>query len=124
MMAPRLVVIVSLSLFLLSAPVAEAQRAAKVPRLGYLTLLAASQSFPPREAFWQGLRDLGWIEGKNIAIESRFAEGNAQRLPDLAAELVRLKVDLIVTETTPAALAAKQATTAIPIVFISRGRSD
>ena len=118
MTASRLVVIVSLGLVLLSAPVtAAAQRAEKVPRLGYLSALSASIPFPPRAAFRQGLRDLGWVEGQNIAIEWRFAEGNADRLPDLAAELVRLKVDLIFTETTPAARAAKQATTTIPIVF-------
>jgi len=69
------------------------------------------------EAIRQGLRDLGWVEGQNIAIEVRFAEGKTDQLPALAAELVRLKVDLIVTSSTPAALAAKQATTTIPIVI-------
>ena len=103
---------------LLAAPLAaEAQQAGKVPRIGYLSVFSSSKPYPPSEAFWQGLHDLGWVEGKNIAIEWRFAEGNARRLPDLAAELVRLRVDLIFAETTPAARAIKQATTTIPIVF-------
>jgi len=95
----------------------EAQQVGKVPRVGYLSVFSSSNPYPPSEAFWQGLHDLGWVEGKNIAIEWRFAEGNARRLPDLAAELVRLRVDLIFAETTPAARAVKQATTTIPIVF-------
>jgi putative tryptophan/tyrosine transport system substrate-binding protein len=103
---------------LLAAPLAaEAQQARKVPRVGYLSVFSSSNPYPPSEAFWQGLHDLGWVEGQNIAIEWRFAEGKAQRLPDLAAELVRLRVDLIFAETTPAARAAKHATTTIPIVF-------
>jgi ABC-type uncharacterized transport system substrate-binding protein len=103
---------------LLAAPFAvEAQQTGKVPRVGYLSVFSSSNPYPPSEAFWQGLHDLGWVEGKNIAIERRFAEGNARRLPDLAAELVRLRVDLIFAESTPAARAVKQATTTIPIVF-------
>jgi putative tryptophan/tyrosine transport system substrate-binding protein len=103
---------------LLAAPLAaEAQQSGKVPRVGYLSVFSSSNPYPPSEAFWQGLHDLGWIEGQNIAIERRFAEGKAQRLPDLAVELVRLRVDLIFAETTPAARAVKQATTTIPIVF-------
>ena len=103
---------------LLAAPLAAgAQPGGKVPRVGYLSVFSSSKPYPPSEAFWQGLRDLGWIEGQNIAIERQFAEGKAQRLPDLAVELVRLRVDLIFAETTPAARAVKQATTTIPIVF-------
>ena len=103
---------------LLAAPLAaEAQQAGRVSRIGYLSLFSASNPYPPSEAFWQGLHDLGWVEGQNIAIERRFAEGKARRLADLAAELVRLRVDLIFAETTPAARAVKQATTTIPIVF-------
>src|ERR1700730_12933248 len=72
-----------------------------------------------------GLRDLGWVEGKNIVIESRWAEGNYDRLPELASELVRLNVDVLVTYGTPGVLAAKQATTIIPIVMVSSPtRSD
>ncbi len=103
---------------LLAAPLgAEAQPGGKVPRVGYVSLFSRSKPYPPSEAFWQGLHDLGWIEGQNIAIERRFAEGKTQRLPDFAVELVRLRVDLIFAETTPAARAVKQATTTIPIVF-------
>ncbi len=104
---------------LLAAPLAaEAQQAAKVARIGYLSPnLAASPHAP--EAFRQGLRDLGYVEGRNVVIEYRDAEGKPERLPALAAELVALKVDVIVTAggTLPA-LAAKQATRTLPIVFI------
>ena len=108
---------VALALGLLAAPLAaEAQQAAKVARIGYLaTNLAASPHL--REAFRQGLRDLGYVEGRNVVIEYRDAEGKLERLPALAAELVALKVDVIVAAGTPAALAAKQATRTLPIVF-------
>ncbi len=99
------------------APLAvEAQPAAKVPRIGWLGFnLAASPHL--REAVRQGLRDLGYVEGRNLVIEYRDAEGKAERLPALAAELVALKVDVIVASTQVSALAAKQATKTIPIVF-------
>ncbi len=100
---------------LLAAPLtADAQQPAKVPRVGYLSPAPGAHLV---EAFRQGLRDLGWVEGQNISIEVRSAEGKYERLPELAAELVRLKVDVIFASTTPAALAAKQATTTIPIVI-------
>jgi putative tryptophan/tyrosine transport system substrate-binding protein len=105
---------------LLAAPLAaEAQQAGKVYRVGYLT--AGSVTANPRvlEAFRHGLRDLGWVEGQNIVIEYRSAEGRFDRLPDLAAELVRLKVDVIAAAPTPAALAAKNATGTVPIVGVS-----
>jgi putative ABC transport system substrate-binding protein len=103
---------------LLAAPPAgEAQQTGKVRRIAYLDQGSAARNRPYFEAFRQGLRDLGWVEGQNIAIEVRFAEGKTDQLPTLAAELVRLKVDLIVTSSTPAALAAKQATMTIPIVI-------
>src|SRR5713101_3954921 len=94
---------------LLALPLAaEAQPAAKIARIGYLAtnILAAS---PPHlhEAFRQGLRDLGYVEGRNVVIEYRDAEGKSERLPALAAELVALKVDVIFTGGTPQALAAK-----------------
>ena len=94
----------------------EAQQAAKVARIG---LLATNRAVAPRhvDAFLQGLRDLGYVEGRNLVIEYRDAEGKLERLPTLAAELVALKVDVIVAATTPGALAAKQATKTIPIVF-------
>src|SRR6266487_1456504 len=105
-----------------AAPLAAgAQQAAKVARIGYLSPnLAASPHL--RAAFLQGLRDLGYVEGRNVVIEYRDAEGKVERLPALAAELVALKVDVIVTEnSTLAARVAKQATTTIPIVFTSVG---
>jgi putative ABC transport system substrate-binding protein len=105
---------------LLAVPlVAEAQQAGKVPRIGFLALNLAPNPHL-HEAFRQGLRDLGYVEGRNVVIEIRDAEGTHQRLPAFAAELVALKVDVIVTGGgTPAALAAKQATKTIPIVFAS-----
>src|SRR6266581_1654716 len=102
---------------LLAAPLtAEAQLAEKVSRVGFL-FYGASGPSPELDAFRQGLRDLGYIEGQNIAIEYRFANGQVGRLPELAAELVRLKLDVIVTPGTPASMAAKRATSTIPIVF-------
>ncbi|HXB04327.1 MAG TPA: ABC transporter substrate-binding protein, partial [Candidatus Angelobacter sp.] len=107
---------------LLAAPLAtEAQQAAKVTRIGYL---ATSPATIPhlREAFRQGLRDLGYVEGRNLVIEYRDAEGKVERLPALAAELVALKVDVIfVGGSTRAALTAMQATKTIPIVFAGVG---
>jgi ABC-type uncharacterized transport system substrate-binding protein len=102
---------------LLAAPRAsEAQQAAKIARIGYLvTSLAVSPH--PQEAFRQGLRDLGYVEGRTVVIEYRDAEGKPERFPAVATELVALKVDVIVAGPTLAALAAKQATKTIPIVF-------
>src|SRR2546427_5657466 len=103
---------------LLAAPLAaEGQQAAQIARIGYLTSSPAGSLHAP-EAFLQGLRDLGYVEGRNIVIEYRDAEGKPERFPALAAELVALKVDVIVTGATPPTLAAKQATKTIPIVFI------
>jgi len=96
---------------------AEAQQAGKIFRIGFLDNSTASGIAVLLEAFRQELRKLGWIEGKNIAIEYRFAEQKPERLPELAADLVRLKVDLIVVSATPPALAAKSATATIPIVM-------
>ena len=107
---------------LLAAPLAAgAQQPAQVPRIGLLSSFFPSDSARWHEAFRQGLHDLGWVEGKNISIEYRIAEGRIDRLPDLAADLVRLKVDIIVAATTPESLAAKRATRAIPIVMASVG---
>ena len=99
------------------APLAFAQQPAKVHRIGFLGALSAADSEWRVEAVRAGLRDLGYLEGKNIAIEYRWAEGRYERLPELAAELVRLKVDVLVTHATPGSLAAKQATATIPIVI-------
>jgi len=107
---------------LLAAPlVAEAQRVSEVYRVGFLGAASPLGYAPFVEALRLGLRDLGYVEGKNLAIEYRWAEGKYDRLPDLAAELVRQKVDLIVTHGTPGTLAAKQATRTIPIVMALSG---
>ena len=101
--------------------VAHAQQAGKVARIGFLDASTASGIAVLLEAFRQEMGNLGWIEGKNIAIEYRFAEGKIDRLPDLAADLVRLKVDLIMVSATSPALAAKSATTTIPVVMANIG---
>ncbi|MBI4611149.1 MAG: ABC transporter substrate-binding protein [Candidatus Rokubacteria bacterium] len=116
-----LVVIVALALGIGAAPFgADAQQAGKVPRVGLL--LGGVPGTPSTisaalEAFRQGLRDLGYVEGRSIEIEYRWAKGRIERLPDLAAELVRLKVDVIVAPATPQAVAARNATKTIPIVM-------
>jgi len=96
---------------------AGAQQAGKIFRIGYLENSTASGSAVLLEAFRQELSKLGWIEGKNITFEYRFAEQKPERLPELAADLVRLKVDVIVVRATDATLAAKSATTTTPIVM-------
>jgi putative tryptophan/tyrosine transport system substrate-binding protein len=97
--------------------VADAQQPKKVPRIGFLSSTSASTVAHNFEAFREGLRELGYIDGKNITIEYRWAEGKLERLPELAAGLVSLRVDLIVVASGQAARAAKQATTTIPIVL-------
>src|SRR5262245_9584857 len=115
MIGLRLAFSITLLLGALQPVAAVAQQAAKVARIGWL---GSDRPGPPQnEAFLQGLHDLGYVEGQNVVIEYRSAEGKLERLPALAAELVSLKVDVIVTQSTVAALAAKQATRAIPIVF-------
>jgi putative ABC transport system substrate-binding protein len=99
-------------------PFADAQQAGKVVRIGFLDRSTASSAHQVVSPFRQELSKLGWIEGKNITFEYRIAEGKTDRLPELAAELVRLKVDLIVTTGRVPALAAKSATTTIPIVMM------
>jgi putative ABC transport system substrate-binding protein len=117
MTASRPAAIVSLFVALLAASFAAgAQPGPKLARIGVLTLSTASGT-PDGEAFLQRLRELGYMEGQNIAVEHRDAAGSADRLPALAGELVRLKVDVIVTESNVAALAAKRATQTIPIVM-------
>jgi putative ABC transport system substrate-binding protein len=106
----------SAMLFALSLP-AAAQQSGKIPRIGFLNPNPAATVSARMEAFRQGLRDLGYVEGKTIVIEYRYADGNAERLPDLAAELVGLKVDLIITSSTPSVWAIQKASTTIPIVF-------
>ena len=114
--------ILLLVVLLAVAVISEAQQAGKVPRIGILA--PGSSAFPTsayHDSFRQGLRELGYIEGKNIFIEIRYAEGKQDRLSDIATELVKLKVDVIVTATRPGVLAAKNATSAIPIVFAAVG---
>jgi putative tryptophan/tyrosine transport system substrate-binding protein len=107
------------TVILLSTPTADAQQAGKIFRIGFLDNSTASGSAVLVDAFRQELTKLGWIEGKNITVDYRFAEQESERLPELAAELVRLKVDLIVTSGEPTPLAAKKATTILPIVLTS-----
>ena len=101
------------------AAIAEAQQPKKLSRIGYLSPGPASRPSARLEAFRQGLRELGYVEGQNIVIEYRFAEGKLDRLPELVAELVRLKVDVIFAYSTPAVQAVKKATTTLPIVTVS-----
>ena len=107
---------------LLAAPLAApAQQVGKVYRIGILETIPGSQNAAKLDALRKGLRDLGYVEGRNLIIEYRSADGRAERFPDLASELVRLKVDLIVTRGTPAAKAVKGATGTIPVVMAAMG---
>jgi len=109
------------ALMLSSVYVAEAQQRGKVPRIGFLAAPSPSFFSTRLNAFREGLYDLGHVEGKNVAIEYRYAGGKLDRLPALAAELVRLKVDVIVTSSAPGAFAAKKSTGTIPVVFVTAG---
>jgi len=110
----------SAMLLALSFPVV-AQQPTKIPRIGYLAGTSPSANSTRHEALRQGLRDLGYVEGKNIVIEWRYAEGKRDRVPALAAELVRLKVDIIVSDSASTTRAAKEATSTIPIVMTNDG---
>jgi putative ABC transport system substrate-binding protein len=117
-MIDRRGVLRTLGLGILAAPLAiDAQPAANIPRIGFLTAVPLSVMSARTEAFLQGLRDLGYVEGKTILIDWRSAEGQLDRLPSLAAELVRLMVDVIVTAGPSATRPVKAATVTIPIVF-------
>jgi putative tryptophan/tyrosine transport system substrate-binding protein len=100
---------------------ARAQQSSKLPTIGYFGSGTASSQRPWSDAFAQRLRELGWLEGRTVAIEYRWAEGRTERAVEIAAEFVRLKVDVIVTNATPNVAAAKQATSVIPIVFAAAG---
>jgi len=102
---------------LLASRSADAQKAGSVRRIGWLSPASAADGLPNLEALRAGLRELGYVEGKNIIIEARWADGRSERLPQLAAELVRLPVDVLCTAGSQASGAAKQATSTIPIVF-------
>ena len=100
---------------------ARAQQPARMPRVGYLFSFIPSEGRHLWEACRQGLRELGYVEGESIALEPRWADGRHERLPELVAELVRLRVDVIVAAATPASRAAKAATSTIPIVIVAVG---
>ena len=104
-----------------SASDAQEAKAGKIARIGRLSPLSAETDTPNLEAFRKGLRELGWVEGRHFTIETRFADGQSDRLPGLAAELVQRRVDVFLTGSTPGALAAKQATGTIPIVMVTTG---
>jgi putative tryptophan/tyrosine transport system substrate-binding protein len=109
-------VLLLIGIFLATVGLSYAQQPANIHRIGFLSPGSPASVTDP-EALRQGLRELGYVEGKNIQIEWRFAEGKVERLPNLASELVRLKVEVIVARATPATHAAKAATTNIPIVM-------
>ena len=109
--------LLTILLVLSSAHLTAAQQPTKVPRLGLLNTNVADAFTTRTDAFRHGLRELGYVEGKTILIDYRYAEGNLDRLTSLAAELVRLKVDIIVTGVSSATRSAKQATNTIPIVM-------
>src|SRR5439155_27051416 len=116
-----LVVVLTVGLTLVPLA-AEAQQAGKTARIGYLHVNPVTSSPSPlRVAFIQGLRDFGWVEGSNLAIEIRSANGKPERLPALIAELIRLKVDVIFAAEPAAAAAAKRVTAEVPIVFMTGG---
>src|SRR6266576_2438297 len=116
-MTKKLIFLALCSLLLAPCSAVDAQEPKKVPRIGYLTNASLSASAVRTEAFRQGMRELGYVEGKSIVIEWRYLEGKPTRLPSLAAELVRLKVDIIVTAGPLPTRAAKEATSTIPIVM-------
>jgi putative ABC transport system substrate-binding protein len=100
---------------------AQEPKAGKIMRIGRLSPLSAEADSPNLEAFRKGLRERGWVDGRTFTIESRFADGKSERLPELAVELVRRQVDLILTGSNPGALAARKATGTIPIVMVTTG---
>ena len=112
------ILVLLVGLTLVSVPLAEAQQPTKVPRIGFLGAASASALTGQLDAFRQGLRELGYIEEKNIVVEYRYADGKVDRVAKLATELVDLKVDVIVTYQTPSVLALKKASATIPIVFV------
>jgi len=117
-MVSRRTFALSLGALALAAPFASLSQSAKIPRIGYLQPIAPQNGTSPfLEDFRRGLRDLGYVEGKNIQIEIRWGEGKLDRMPELAAELVRMNVDVIFAVTSPSVWAAKNATKTIPIVM-------
>ena len=114
----RLAALITLALGIFLVPLsADAQRARSMHRIGYLSVTSAANGLPNLEALRAGLREFGYMEGQNITIEARWADGRIERLPQLAAELVRLRVDVLCTAGGQASGASQQATSTIPIVF-------
>src|SRR5262249_36203388 len=121
-MNTKMIICLFAATLLSTAPFAEAQQPTKVPRIGYLSPSDSATESSLSEAIRRALRELGYIEGQNIAIEYRYAEGKVERFPELVAELVRLKVDIIVASGgTRLVLAARNATKTIPIVMMGAG---
>src|SRR4249920_1239243 len=112
------VIFVVVLIFAMCGAVAQAQQPAKVPRVGLLLQGTSTSLMTRLEGFQQGLRERGYVEGKNVALEQRFDDDDEKRLPALAADLVRLRVDVIVAAATPAVKVAKQATATIPIIIL------
>lgn len=108
-----------ITLFLVPLHLASAQQLTKVPHIGVLAAASRAFMLPRIDALQKGFRDLGYIEGKTIILEYRYADGKLDALPALASELIQLNVNVILTSATPATLATKNATTTIPIVFVS-----
>src|SRR3989442_8723211 len=115
-----LAVVLAVSLTI-APPATEAQQSARVYRLGFLSMRSGPTDNPQLDAFRQGLRELGYLEGRNVVLEVRYAAGSEEKLPGLAAELVRLNVDVIVAQSGGASTAAKNAPKTIPIVMASSG---
>jgi len=103
------------------AAVAQGAKLGKIARIGRLSPLSAETDVPGLDAFRRGLRDLGWVEGRDFVIEARYADGNSKRLPELAAQLVGQRVDAIIVGSNPGTMAAKMATSTIPIVMVTTG---
>jgi putative ABC transport system substrate-binding protein len=120
-MSKKFVLVLLAAFILASVQLGDAQQPAKVPQIGFLSAPSPSAVSARTGAFRQGLCELGYVEAKNIVIEQRYAEGKLDRLPALAAELVRLKVDVIVTGTSAGTRSVKEATTTIPIVMAQDG---
>jgi ABC-type uncharacterized transport system substrate-binding protein len=124
-MVTRIIVVLLVSVVHSSFTLVQAQQAKKVARVGYLSLRSPPAPSGPLhrndEAFYQGLREVGYIEGKNLIVEYRYSGGKSERFPELTADLISSKVDLIVAPSSPAIQAARQATTTIPIVMLSVG---
>src|SRR5437762_14242888 len=117
MIITRAALAIACGLGLLAMPLAEAQPKTRMPTVGFLLNGSAQSPSPVVEAVTQGLRDLGWIAGQNVTLEYRYADGKAERFPELAGELARVPVDVIVAPPAAATLAAKAAPTTIPIAL-------